>query len=812
MVLIRALRSLRRAPVYAVTVVLTLTLGIAAVGAGFAVVHGTLLSPLPYGAPDRLVGIHLDLVDGSRLGHSPALHATYRRYSTQLDDVALYRTGSVNVWTKAADVGAEHLVATWVTASTMRLLQAAPLLGRTFNDAEERRGGPDAVILSEAEWRTRFSGAPDVLGRTLTVNDVPREVVGVMPAQFAFPAPGTRLWLPAKASDSTVAGDFFYAAVARLAPGASNESAQQELAAILPKMAEGYPRLQSGGATAAWMGDARPAPRVQGLRESITSSVAPTLWILAAVAGLVLLVAWANVANLVLIRREAGRQDVAVREALGATPLRASAPLLAESLVLGAVAAVLALLVAAGAVAALKLLGPADLPRLEELTIGPWAAAFIVLVTLAGAFVGAALLAGLDRPTGASRLHDGTRGHTAGKSRQSLRATISVLQIAASLVVLAGSALLLRTAQSLHDTHPGFETGQVTTLRILLPFARYQDVERVALYARLTERVARLPSVHAAGLAAKLPLGAGHMPQQTFLVEGDSRPRTLSVNVVGDGYFPALRIPIVAGSDFRPLQSQRPGELIISLRAATMLFADPTGAASLNRKLTLDPGGPTYTVVGVVGDVRYGDLADPPSAVVYRPQVVAARPAMEPGPLPGMVLTVRSSVPPDALVAAVRGIMSELDPTVPVFDVASMDDVVRDSMSRLTLALWVTTAAAVASVLLGMIGLYGVMAYLVALRTREFGIRIALGADPERIARRVVGDGLRLTAIGVGAGVVVFSLAVPMLRAAIAGIAAWDLLPLAAATALLALTAAVACWIPSRRAAAVDPAQALRSE
>lgn len=813
MLLAQAVRSLRRSPLFAVTVILTLALGLAAVGAMFAVVHGLLLSPLPYGSPDRLVTIQLELADGSPLNHSPALQATWRHFSTQLEDVALYRTGSANAWSGSEDVAAEHLVASWVSASTMQLLQVAPLLGRHFTAEEERRDGPEAVILSEAEWRTRFSATPDVIGRTLIVNNVPRAVVGVMPARFAFPAASTRLWLPAKSYDSTTAGDFLYAALGRLAPDATPDSARQELAVVLPRLAELYPHLQSGGATAAWIEEARPTPRLQSLRESLTAGIAPTLWVLSAVAALVLLVAWANVANLVLVRVDAGRQSLAVRAALGASALRAYAPLLVESLLLGAAAAALALLAASVAIAALKLLGPTDLPRLHELTIGPWTAVFIVLVALASTLVGTAVLARVDRPGRiANGLHDGSRGHTAGRSRQSLRATVTVLQIAAALVVLASSALLLRTAQRLHDVHPGFESAQVSTLRILLPFSRYSDVARVAFHARLLERVGQLPSVHAAGLSAKLPLGAGSLPEQPFLLEGDRRPHPLAVNVVSAGYFAAMRTPIIAGHDFRPLESQRPDELVIGQRTAAMLFSDPTGAAALGRTLTLDPGGPAYTIIGVVGDVRYEDLAEPPSAMVYRPQVVSALPAVQPGPLPGMTLAVRSDAPAEALLAAVRNIVRDLDPTIPVFDVASMDDVVHQSTARLTLAMSLTTAAAAASLLLVMIGLYGLMAYQVALRTREFGVRIALGAEPSRVARKVVGYGLRLAAIGVVAGLAAFSLIVPSLRAFLTSMAVWDPLPLAGATLLLGCTAAVACWLPALRAAAVDPAQALRAE
>ncbi len=812
MVIRQALRSLRRAPVYAGTVILTLSLGLGAVGAMFGLQHAVLWAPLPYGASERLVSLQLEVAAGGNVAHSPAILETYRRHARQFEQVALYRSGNANVWSGREELGAEHLTASWISPSMIPLLQVPPRLGRAFSEEEGRRGGPEAVMLSEAEWRTRFAAAPDVIGRTLIVNEVPREIVGVMPTRFAFPDAGTRLWLPVKVSDTATAGEFLYSAVARLAPGATAESARLELMAVLPRMAEWFPQLQSGGATADWLEDVQLSPRVQSLRAAITAPIAPTLWMLAAVAGLVLLVAWANVANLLLIRADARRQEVAVRQALGASPRRASAQLLAEAGLLVATATTLALLAAQGALQALRSFGPADLPRLAELGMSAWSAGLIVLLALLGMLFGAALLVRFDRSSQLSgRLHSGARGQTSGGSQQRLRATASVLQIAAAVVVLALAAVLLRTAQRLHDVQPGFDPAQVSTFRILLPFARYGDAARVAFHAELNERVRLLPSVQAAGLSARLPLGAGLSPEQDFLRAGDTRRWTLPVNVVSDGYFAAMRIPLLAGRDFRALDRQRPDEILISQRAAMLLFADASGRESLGKTLHLDPGGPTYTIVGVVGDVHYADLASPPAPMLYRPQVVAST-ALQPGPLPAMVLSVRSEGPAEALVGAVRAIVRDLDPAVPLFEVRSMRAVVRDSMARLTLVLWVMTAAAGVSLLLGMVGLYGLMAYAVSLRTREFGLRLALGAQPRTIVRSVLWRGLRLSAVGMATGLLLFVLLVPALRASIAGIAAWDPLPLAGALVLLAGTAALACWIPARRAAAVDPATALRAD
>jgi predicted permease len=557
----------------------------------------------------------------------------------------------------------------------------------------------------------------------------------------------------------------------------------------------------------------KPAPRVQALRESLTGDVAPTLWLLAGVAGLVLLVAWANVAGLALVRADAGRHDVALREALGASPLRAAAQSLAEACLLGTAAAVLAVLAASSAVWALKQFGPSDLPRLAELSIGPSGIGFILLVAVVGSALGQLTLARRDRPDElARRLRDGTGGQAPGATRQRARTLVGVLQIAAALVVLAGSALLLRTAHRLADVHPGFDAGPVTTFGILLPFARYPDAARVAFHARLLDRVRALPSVRAAGLSAQLPLAPGGLPTQGFRVDGDARSQMLAVNVASDGYFATMGIPLRAGRDFQPLDAQRPDELLVSQRAALQLFGDRGGSEALGRRLTLDPGGPTYTVVGVVGDVRHDDLGMPVAAMVYRPQVVATAPAVHPGPLPGMVLVVRSDGASEPLAAAVRDIVRDLDTGVPLFEVRGMREVVARSMARLQLLLTVTTVAAVVTLVLGMIGLHGVMAYRVALRRREFGLRMALGASAPRIARTVVARGLVLAAIGGLLGMAVFAAAAASLRAAVPGIQPWDPLALVAALLLLAATSVLACWVPARRAAAVDPAQALRGD
>jgi predicted permease len=533
---------------------------------------------------------------------------------------------------------------------------------------------------------------------------------------------------------------------------------------------------------------------------------------LAAAATLVLLVACANVANLVLIRADSRQLELAVREALGAGRLRILTHFLGESLVLSGAAGIAALVAASGAVRLLVAFGPADIPRLAELGVGLPTIAFVITVSIGSAIVCTVVPAfRIRRGSLSINLRDGGRGDTAGVARQRLRTAIAALQIAVAFVVLATSALLVRTFQRLHQERPGFDASNVTTLWTQLPFARGSDSTAVAFYARLTAAVRELPSVRAAGLTSRLPLGDGETRQQTFQLAEEGRASPLSVNVIDDGYLAAMRIPLVAGRAFQPLGVQRDGEMIVSERAAAMLSNDPTGLAALGRRLTLAPSGPSYTVVGVVGDVREHDLGTPPSSTVYLPQAVPINATVEPSARRALALVVRTSGPPTPVVAAIKKIVRDLEPTVPIFNVEPMTDVVRASTARLSLVLTLISAAAAITLVLGTIGLYGVVAYMVALRTREFGVRIALGADPRRLARAVAMRGLVLIAWGAGTGLLVFAIAAPFLRAFVYGVAATDPLTLTGALLVLVATASLANWLPARRAARVDPAEALRA-
>lgn len=807
------LRSLGRTPVFATAAALTLALGIGSVAAAFAIVYGVLLDPLPYGHPDRLVSVGLQSGELHRIQQPPAVYYTYKRFARRIEAIGFYRTGNANIEAAGPVDDAVRVPATWVTASTIPLLQVKPVLGRSFTEEEDRGGAPDVTVISESAWRMYFGGSPDVLGITLVVNSIPRQIIGVMPRQFTFPSGETKLWLPARIDrDSTAMGDFAYWGVARLSPGISPQDAERELASVFPRVAESFPRLASGSSTTSWFEQVRPAAIVVPLRDEITSGIARTLWLLAAAGGLVLFVALANVANLMLIRADARQLELAVREALGANRWRIATHFLGESLVLVTVAGAAALGAAWAAVRLLVAYGPADVPRLGELHLTAATFGFVVAMSVVAAIVCAIVpTIRMRRATRSINLRDGGRGETSGNARRRLRSTIAAFQLAVAFAVVAGSALLLRTFHRLNQERPGFDATNVSTVWTQLPFARYEDSAAVAFYARLTESVGRLPGVSSAGVTTRLPLGDGETHQLAIQREDGRTPLIQSVTI-GGSYFSSLKIPLLAGRTFEPLGLQSSREVILGRRAVETLFGAIGPADAVGRLISVAPSGPAYTIIGVVGDVRDHDLATPPSSTAYMAQAVPVDGTRELQARRTMALVVKTSGSSIGLDGAIRRIVHDLDPSVPVFNVGTMSDIVRASTGRLSFILGAMIAAASITLMLGVIGLYGIIAYTVALRTRELGIRIALGADPDSLARSIVLRALPLVAGGVSGGLVLYAFVTPLLRGMLYGVTPADPATLVGALVALIVTASIGTWLPARRAARVDPAVALRAE
>lgn len=816
-----AWRSLRRTPAFTISAVLTLVIGIGASVAIFAIVNGVLLRPLPYEEPERLVRVWHALpgVSIDRGNQTSGTYFTYQRLAQTIERIGLSQPGAVNVAAPGGDGEPQRLTVAYITATLIPTLDVAPLLGRNFLDTEDQPNGPNVVMISEPLWRSRFGADSGIVGRLIEVNGRSREIIGVMPARFRYPSADTRLWFPLQLDpNAEFAGGFNYDGVARLKPGVSAEGARRDLAGVLPRIAELFPQMAPGVPTQMLLDQAKPNPLVIPLREDQTSSIARTLWMVAAAAGLVLLVACANVANLVLVRADSRQRELAVREALGAGRGRVLSHFLSESLILAALSGALGVALAWTAVRALVLAGPADIPRLTELRIDlPTVLVAALVSLLAAAITSISPALRLGRAPLSATLRDGGRGGTVGRAQRRLRGAMVSVQIALALVVLAGSGLLVRTFQRLNAVRPGFDAANVETFWLSLPVARYANDSVVArFWSTLTDRVDAVPGVRSVGISSRLPLLPYGMNQNPFYAEDDptsaSKIPPLQIYSSTDaGYFDAMDIPVLAGRTFDRLGVQRLGDAIISQRTAEHFWKDPSGRAAIGKRFRILPGGPWQTVVGVVGSTRDTSLAAPPTPSVYLP-VTPQRDTLYGQSQRTMVLVVKTTGDPELVRAPVQAVIRELDPTLPTFEVQAMRTVLQASMARLSFLIAMLGAAAVVTLLLGAIGLYGVMSYVVSLRTRELGVRVALGAPPRSVAAMMTREGLTLTAIGIVGGLILFALTSRFLRAFLYGIAPGDPVTLVAAAILLTVVAALATWVPASRASRVDPASTLREE
>ncbi|AHG88103.1 permease [Gemmatirosa kalamazoonensis] len=814
-------RSLRRTPAFTITAVITLALGLGAAVAIFALVNGVLLRPLPYGDPDRLVAVWHDMpgVSMHKGNQTRSTYYTYRTFARSLAAIGVYQSGAVNLSDPRGGSEPQRITTAWLTQSVFPVLMVPPLKGRGFTEAEDLPNGPRVVVISEVLWRTRFGADPAVVGRTLEVNGRTHEIVGVMPQRFRFPTAATQLWLPLQLErNAQYSGGFNYDAVARLKPGVTVAAADRDLAAVLPRIMDISPNLAPGVSTAMLLEQARPRPFVVPLKDDITGGIARTLWIVAAAAGLVLVVACANVTNLILVRAEARQRETAVREALGAGRVRVLAHFFAESVAITTVAGAVGVAAAALALRLLVSLGPAELPRLAEVHVDPATIAFAAVASLIVAclcsIVPALRLGGVPL---LRALREGGRGGTASKTQQRVRGGLVAAQIAFALVALASSGLLMRTFQRLNAVRPGFDVDGVATFWMSLPRARYaSDTAVVRFYGALLDRVRALPGVRAAGITSRLPLETNGMDQDPFYPEGDASydkkiPPLQLYTWVDGGYFRTMGISLVAGRTFGSLDSQRSDEAIISQATAYQFFGDSTGRSVIGKRFREIPSTPWRTIVGVVGSTRDTALAAAPSMVVYSPQVLAAS-SDDNGPQNTMALAVRTTGDASAIVPAVTRAVRELDPSLPLFDVRPMPAVFRASMAQLTFTILVLGAAALVTLAVGAVGLYGVMAYVVSLSTREMGVRLALGASPRAVVAMLTRQGVLLAGAGIGVGLVLFALVARFLRTLLVGVAPGDPLTLAATSLLLVAIAALASWIPARRTARLDPADVLRVE
>lgn len=817
----QTLRRLWRAPMFTCIALITLAVGIGANTAVFSVVEGVLLKPLPYPHPDELVGLWhvapgLNLGGNGDINMAPSNYFIYREQNRTFKDLGLYQGDSVSITGSGEP---EQVRALDVTDGLLPVLGISPMLGRVFNHADVTPGGPDTVILTYGYWQRKFGSDRSIIGRTITADGKPRQIIGVMPKSFQFlDWEPVALILPIQFDrNKTMLGQFGYEGIARLKPGVSLAAANADIARMIPTVWDSFPGPP--GFSVELFKKARLAPHLRPLMHDVVGDVGKLLWILMGSIGMVLLIACANVANLLLVRAEGRQQELAIRSALGASRSRIVQEFLLESVVLGALGGVLGLLLAYGALRLLVVIAPAGLPRVTDIGINLPVLAFALVASLL-----ASLLSGLIpvlRYSGArmgTGLREGGRSQSQGRERHRTRNTLVVIQVGLAFVLLICSGLMVRTFRALIHVDPGFaQPAQVQTLRLTIPEAEVKDEEKVVrMQQAIMDKIAAIQGVSSVGLENSVPMDGGSWTDPLFAqdrnyAEGEMPPLR-RFKFASPGLFHTLGIPLIAGRDFTWAETyQRLPVAIVSENFAREYWGGPQNA--LGKQVRVGTKDDWRQIVGVVGDVHDDGMNKDAPAIAYWPIYLDH---FEGGMFHvnrTLVFAIRTPRAGSAsLMKEVRQAVWSVDSNLPLEDIRTLDYYYAKSMARTSFTLVMLAIAGIMALLLGAVGLYGVIAYSVTQRTREIGIRIALGAQRQNITGMFVRQGLLLAGIGAACGLVVAFAATRLLSSLLFHVSPVDPVTYVAVCLGLAVAAALASYIPSRRTTAVDPVEALRSE
>jgi predicted permease len=817
-----ALRSLARARTFTAASVATIALAVAAACSVFALVNAVLLRPLPYQDPDRLAGMWHTMpgLDIGLAKQSLGTYVLYREQAHSFEQTALFVSLAATL--AFPNATPERVRAGWVTPTVFDVLGVRPLIGRTLTDSDAMHGAPDVAVISERLWRAHYAADPHILGRTVNVDGRAYTIVGVMPASFAFPEAGTPVWRPLDATHPPYFGSFGYDGIGRLRPGVTPEAAQRELARILPRAVERFPEQRPGVSTKLVLDRARMAPVIHPMRDDVIAGFDRVVWLIAGVVAMLVVVAFSNTASLSLVRSEARHREMAVRRALGASTATIWRDLLIESGVVSAVGAVAGLIAAIVAVSLLVRAAPIAVPRLIEVRID--APVFVLTALLMLLFASASALIGVLRVHPRDMvpvLRDSARTIAGGRSARRLRAAFVGVEVAMSLALLAGAGVLGRSILRLRDVAPGFDASNVFTFWTFLPGTSYRSADDVARFYRQTlERFRRLPGVVSADVTAKLPLEVEGSPYRATIWGDDgssiatSMPPVVQATTTSPGYFATMRIPFIAGRTYDEENVRRGAfEAVASRGYVNQVWHDPTGRSGVGKRVRPNVNVPWFTIVGVVDDVRDSTLALPPIAEVYFPeQPNTDTTGFANTTARDMAFIVRTRAPDATLPDRLRRELRALDPNLPFHRPATMEQLVADSRATTTFALIVLVAGASAALLLGIVGLYGAVAYVVSLRTRELSIRIALGLDPRRAPRLMLREGGVVVVVGSVAGVAIYAAAARLLGSLTFDVTPLDPSIIASALAGVVAIALAAMWLPARRAARINPAEALSAD
>ncbi len=789
-------------PAFTIVAVIALALGIGANTAIFSVVNSVLLRPLPYKDPERLVMVWEDATKFGYPRDTPAAanYIDWRDQNTVFEGMAAIADESFNL-TGVGDP--ERLEGRTVTANFFPLLGVDPHIGRTFTNDEDKRGSDQVVVLSYALWQRRFGGDNSIIGKTINLNGLTHTVVGVMPARFQFPTSDDAFWVPiAFTSEQMVnRGRHYLQVVARLKPGTSLEQAQSEMHTIASRLAQQYPDSNTDLGAA-----------VVSLHEHLVGDIRPALLILLGAVGLVLLIACANVANLLLARAAVRQKEIAVRVALGARRWRLIRQFLTESVLLATIGGVIGLAIAFGGLLLLRSFIPENIAQAREISIDLKVLGFTFLVALiTGVIFGLAPAIQAARFNQTETLKEGGRDSATGSGGKRIRGLLVMAEVAVSLVLLIGAGLLINSFLRLRNVDPGFRADNLLTMKFDLPQPKYMEYERrAAFYSDLVQRVGAVAGVKSAAITTNLPLyRQGNSIGVT--IEGQpplppGQENVVVTRTISPGYFDTMGIPLLKGRQFTDQDTDTtPNVVVINETMARTYWPgeDPIGKR-IGAGTVEDPDD-WIQVIGVVKDVRQFELT-----VAPRPQMYVTFRQID--FFPPRDLVVKTEVDPASLAATVRKAVWEIDKDQPVSNIRTMEEILLDSIARQRFSMLLLAIFAGVALILAAVGIYGVMSYSVAQRTHEIGIRMALGAQTNAVLRLAVGYGLKLVIAGVVIGLIAAFALTRVMSTLLFGVTATDPMTFGLISVLLILVAAIASYIPARRATKVDPIIALRYE
>ena len=793
-----ATRTFWKQPAFASATVLTLALGIGATTAIFSVVYGVLLKPLPFHEPERLVSVRQYAPHGAGTNHGPATYFTYRDNQRAFEAIGVWDPTEVSI---TGDGDPERVQALLVNAATLSLLRVQPVVGRLFGAEDDTPGSPVRVVLTYGYWQRRFGGAENAVGQPLVIDGRSTEVIGVLPSSFKFLRTRPDIVLPMPLDVNAPRGiSFGFQALARLKPGVTLAQANADVARLISLLPPVFARLEL-------------RPNVRPLADDVIGNVGEILWILLAAVGGVLLIACGNVANLFLVRAEGRHQEFAMRAALGANRGRLARALLSESIVLALAGGAVGVALAHAATGLLRMIAPAELPRVDDIGIDGTVLLFTVSVSiLSGALFGLFAVLRFGSPS-ITALKEGGRAASDAPGRHRTRNALVVGQVALALTLLIVSGLMIRTFVAMRQVDPGFtRPEEVQTFVIATPEGLIRDPQQAArTHERVAERLARVPGVTSVGLSSSITMD-GEDNGNPIEVEGAPVPegeRTPGrrFKSFAPGYFETMGNPVVAGRSitWSEIHERRP-VIVVSETLAREYWTEPSRAIGKHVR-ALQQDAPWREIVGVVGDERDDGLNQPPTAIVYWPML------NESYRWRTMAYAVRSTrVGTAGFLRELEQAVWSVDRNLPLATVQTLEEIQAHSMAQTSFALVMLGIAASVALLIGVVGIYGVIAYAATQRTREIGVRMALGAQAGDVRKMFVRQGLSLTATGIVLGIGIAVVLTHVMSAFLFGVGPVDPVTYAVVSGVLAAVALLATYLPARRASRVNPIIALRAD